>query len=196
MQRASQAHAASSGSVDGIARNVRLRSRFRFAVRLTAWAAFYVSSLSAYNHTYSYVGAIAVHYAQIRPAAVLIRWTLPGESVRAEGDSIISKTCRVQLLRGCDGVEAWLLLASAMLVFPLPWRKRALGAAVGAALVSGLNLVRIVTLFHVARIRPDWFEVAHGLVWQTLMIVAVGWFVWMWSREDDARPAAPEARRA
>jgi exosortase family protein XrtM len=165
----------------------------RFVFRLALWGALYAALVSVYNRTYDAISAVAVHQAQIRPAAALIRWTLPGESVRADGDSIISSTCRIALLRGCDGVEAWLLLASALLVFPAPWGRRLLGVAVGAALVFGLNLIRIVTLFHLVRFKPDWFEVAHGLVWQTLMMVAVGWFVWIWMRDDPVSPARPEA---
>lgn len=167
----------------------------RFVCRLVLWGALYVALVSVYNRTYDSISAVAIHHLQVRPAAVLIDWTLPAESVRADGASVVSPSCRMTLMRGCDGVEAWLLLATALIAFPMPIRRRATGILWGTALVFGLNLFRIVTLFHLVRIKPDWFDVAHGLVWQTLMVVAVGWFVWVWMQAaPPPRPAAGETR--
>lgn len=166
--------------------------RSRMWRRLVIWAALYVVLMALYNRVDPAVSAVAIHYAQVRPAAWLIRWTSSKEPVQAVGTSVESPACRITLMRGCDGFEAWLLLATALAAFPMSMRRRALGLLWGSVLVIGLNWLRIASLFHIVRLRPDWFEVAHGLVWQTLIVAAVGGFAWAWMKVDDAKAAEPQ----
>jgi exosortase/archaeosortase family protein len=81
---------------------------------------------------------------------------------------------------GCDGVLPFLILASAILAFPVAWGRRALGVAMGAFLIAGVNVARLVSLLLVSAYHPDQLELFHVYVWQTLMgILALGAFlVW------------------
>ena len=65
-----------------------------------------------------------------------------------------------------------------------------LAIALGTLLIFGLNLIRIVTMLHLVVARPEWFEVAHGLVWQSIMVVSVALFVLV---QFEARPIPPRA---
>jgi exosortase/archaeosortase family protein len=46
-----------------------------------------------------------------------------------------------------DGVVASIVLVSAFLTCPLAWRDRLLGGLIGYAIIFGLNLLRILSLF-------------------------------------------------
>ena len=94
----------------------------------------------------------------------------------------------VSIEAGCNGVEACLLLVAAMLAFPAPWMRKALGIAGGVLAVQLLNLVRVVSLFYLGQWNRSAFEWAHLYVWQTLIMVdvLVVWLLWLrWVRAGD-----------
>lgn len=112
-------------------------------------------------------------------AAGILR--LFGDDVVTVGTALRSGPFAVEVKNGCNGVEAMLLLAGAMIAFPAAWSRRAAGALVGIVTIQVVNLVRVITLFLIARDRPAWFDAAHVTVWQTVMfLLAIGLFL-LWS---------------
>ena len=63
----------------------------------------------------------------------------------------------IQIVAGCNGVEAVLILVSAVLAFPAPWKHKLIGIVLGFVAIQALNLVRIISLYYLQR----W---NHGLV--------------------------------
>jgi exosortase H (IPTLxxWG-CTERM-specific) len=105
-----------------------------------------------------------------------------GEAVVTDGTVIRSALFAVDVKNGCNGIEAALLLVSAMLAFPAPAKARAIGLAAGLAAIQAVNLVRIVSLFWLGAHRRDVFDLFHAAIWQTLLILlAVGIFL-AWGR--------------
>lgn len=123
----------------------------------------------------------------VRVSAAVLRGL--GEPAVSSGTRIVSPAFNVDVKNGCNGVEALLILVSAVLAFPAPWRSRLGALAAGAVVIQALNLVRVVSLFWLGAHRRDVFELFHTAVWQTLLIlVAVGLFV-LWSRRVTGRGA-------
>src|SRR5436190_10218557 len=54
----------------------------------------------------------------------------------------------VSIERGCNGVEAVIILFAAIFAFPAPIKHKLAGFAVGFVAIQGLNLVRIISLFY------------------------------------------------
>jgi exosortase H (IPTLxxWG-CTERM-specific) len=82
----------------------------------------------------------------------------------------------------CNGIEPTLLVLSAVLAFPASWSRRIQGLAVGLAVVQGLNLVRIVSLFYFGLWDTEIFDWTHKYLWPVVLtIAALGTFVW-WLR--------------
>jgi exosortase H (IPTLxxWG-CTERM-specific) len=110
-------------------------------------------------------------------------------SVVASGRQLIDRWTGqgVSIEAGCNGLEALIVLGSAMVAFPAPWRRRAAGIVLGGTAVQGLNLLRIVTLYYLARWNMAVFEWAHLYLWQPLIMVdvLVVWLVWLrWLRRS------------
>ena len=102
----------------------------------------------------------------------------------------------VSIEAGCNGLEAALVLISAMVAFPAPWRHRLIGMAIGLAAVQALNVLRVVTLFYVGQWDMRAFEWAHLYLWQALIMLDV-LIVWMlWIRSLRPLAAAAPARAA
>jgi len=104
-----------------------------------------------------------------------------GQDITVTRASISSPRFSVQIVRGCDAVEAIALYVCAVLAFPLPFWKKLIGLTVGALLLSILNLVRIVSLFLIGVHSPRLFAMTHLDVWQALFIffAVLLWILWL-----------------
>ena len=141
------------------------------------WLVLYATSLIGYNASYAFTRDVLVYHLQVRPATWIAALTLPGHPVWHDQTSLMTTGIAMEIRRGCDGVEAWLLLVTAFLVFPDSWRRRLRAILYGTALIFTLNLVRIVSMLHIVIARPEWFDLAHGLVWQSIMVLSAAVFV-------------------
>ena len=102
-----------------------------------------------------------INQLQVRPAAWLLSFTRPELEIWHQGSSIFTHGLELEIRQGCDGMEVWLMLATALLAFPMTLRRRLRSIAYGTLLVYSLNLIRIISIFHLALSRPEWFVVAH-----------------------------------
>jgi exosortase H (IPTLxxWG-CTERM-specific) len=87
----------------------------------------------------------------------------------------------VRIERGCNGVEALIILFSAIFAFPAPLRNKLIGFAIGFFAIQALNLVRIISLFYLGQWNQVAFEWFHLYLWQALIILdaMVVWLVWL-----------------
>lgn len=106
---------------------------------------------------------------------------LLGQNVAVAGTTIYSSGFAVDIRNGCNGVEAILILVSAILAFPSSLQSRLLGILVGSVVLEMLNVIRIVSLYLLGFYNRELFDLFHSAVWQVLIILAsVGIFV-VWS---------------
>jgi exosortase H (IPTLxxWG-CTERM-specific) len=112
-------------------------------------------------------------------------------NVIAQNDAIIDALNGggIQVVAGCNGVEAVLILVSAVIAFPAPWKHKLLGIGLGFVAIQALNLVRIISLYYLQRWNHAWFEWFHLYLWQALIVLdaLVFWLIWLrWlPRTDD-----------
>lgn len=133
-----------------------------------------------------------VHNAVIIPFTKLVAWvsasvaSLFDSSIQAEG--IIMRSAEngtaVQIMPGCNGVEAMIVLAAAIIAFDASWRHKFIGLIVGFVAIQALNVVRIISLFYLLQWNKQWFEWAHLYVWQALiildaLIIFILWIRWL-----------------
>jgi exosortase H (IPTLxxWG-CTERM-specific) len=87
----------------------------------------------------------------------------------------------VRIERGCNGVEALIILFSAIFAFPAPLKNKLIGFVIGFFAIQALNLVRIVSLFYLGQWNQVAFEWFHLYLWQALIILdaLVVWLVWL-----------------
>jgi len=114
---------------------------------------------------------------------------------QARADGIILRSLSngfaVAIERGCNGVEATLVLLAAMLAFPAPWKNKLIGLGIGILAVQGLNVVRIISLFYLGQWNAQVFEWAHLYLWQALIMldVLIVWLLWVRTLPRAAAPA-------
>ena len=88
----------------------------------------------------------------------------------------------VSIEAGCNGVEAVIVLAAAVLGFPATWVQK-LGALVfGFFAIQIMNLARIITLFYLGQWNFGVFEWFHLYIWPVLIMIDVLLVFWLWIR--------------
>lgn len=86
---------------------------------------------------------------------------------------------RVQVINGCNGVEALVIYLAAVLAYPAPLRAKGIALAVGIPLIQVVNLGRILGLALVGAYFSPLFREAHLFVAQGVMVCMVA-AVWQW----------------
>ena len=112
------------------------------------------------------------------------------EPIDVMGTIIRSPHFALDVRTGCNGVEAMMVLASAMLAFPATMRSRVGGLLAGTLAIQVLNLVRVSSLVWLGEHHRNFFDFIHVGVWQSLVILAaVGMFLF-WSWKFAEKPVA------
>jgi exosortase family protein XrtM len=133
-----------------------------------------------------------IDLATVEPAAWIARHVTGQADIVAAGSHLTSPQASINVLYGCEGSDVLMLLASALLVAPAPWRDRLLGLAAGTAFVFALNQVRVLALYFTLRDHRAWFGLLHGLIAPLVVVVLVAAFflTWLlWTARMPARDA-------
>jgi exosortase H (IPTLxxWG-CTERM-specific) len=145
----------------------------KFAVLLIAFYA--VVAFNAVNDR------IIVPFTEVVASASALLLGGVESGVAVSGTVMRSARFALDVRNGCNGVEAAILLASAILAFPATLRSRLIGLTAGAVAIQLLNLVRLSSLFWLGEHYRHIFDLFHVAVWQSLVIVAAISIFMLWS---------------
>jgi exosortase/archaeosortase family protein len=114
---------------------------------------------------------------------------LLGHDVNVNGTVVASARFSMNIVPGCDGMEAIALFVAAVLASPLPLRARLAFMLPGVLGLLVVDLIRLVSLFVIGVHYPSAVETVHWDVWPGLLIaiVLVSWLIWarwMWRRQE------------
>jgi exosortase/archaeosortase family protein len=155
------------------------RPPVRFAVLFfVALLAFSVMSVATalQNHLH-----VAEH--GIASAATWMAQRVGSTAVVVDNNYIVAGGMTMNINHECTGVFVLFVLASFIAAYPAALGAKVLGIAVGVALLSLINVVRIATLVRVVESYPAAFPYFHEYIWQGafLMLVtlyAISWVEW------------------
>jgi archaeosortase B (VPXXXP-CTERM-specific) len=105
-----------------------------------------------------------------------------GASVQVDGALISSPAYSMSIVTECTGLVPMAIVVCAVLAYPCTAKQKAIGAALGIVALFVLNLVRTVSLFFIgSHFSSGFFNTAHFLIWQPVMIVVaiVLWLFWV-----------------
>lgn len=121
-----------------------------------------------------------IHDMTVRPAASLVNWLTPDVRASAVNYSVRAPGGGLNVLNGCEGLDALFLLFSAFIVAPMSWKTRLIGLSWGVPVVFAINQVRILTLFYAYRESPMLFDALHSTVAPILIVLLVGAYFYAW----------------
>lgn len=104
-------------------------------------------------------------------------------SIGAEGLVIYNRHSdfAIEVVAGCNGVEATIILLAGILAFRAPWGYKLWGIAWGFVAIHALNLLRIISLFYIGQWHIQAYEWAHLYIWQALILLdaIIVWLIWI-----------------
>lgn len=100
----------------------------------------------------------------------------------------------VSIEPGCNGVEACIVLFSAIMAYPSSWRAKLVGIVLGFVAVQAVNVVRVISLFYLGQWDEAVFKFAHEYLWQALIMidVLIVWLLWVRSLQRPAGDASDD----
>jgi exosortase/archaeosortase family protein len=126
----------------------------------------------------------------VRPAALLVNLLTPRVGAIANGQFLTAPGGGLQVVSACVGSEVYFMLTAALIVFPLRWRARIVGIALGLIFVFALNQARMLALFYAYRSNLILFDYLHGIFLPILLILLTCLFVLWWTASHAASTAA------
>ena len=156
------------------------RKNLRFTV---AMAAFVVFTLIAYREEVLGVLLAPLTLLTAQTTTGLLHWW-GMEAARTATTISHPSGFSYEIYYRCTGFLPTAFLATAILSCRGRAFSKILGLAVGIPLLLALNLARLVHLYLLGVHQRDVFDVAHRVVWETIMVLAVAtlWLVWLrWS---------------
>jgi exosortase H (IPTLxxWG-CTERM-specific) len=124
-------------------------------------------------------GLVVPYTAAIARASGAVLGLL-GEDITVTGCDLRSPRFAVTIYNGCNGLIASLVFSAAVIAFPTSWRAKVVGVLAGMLAIQLLNLIRIVSLYFIGAFLPEYFNEAHIVIWQSLVIIAAVamWIAW------------------
>lgn len=119
-----------------------------------------------------------ISQANARISAALLEFCGIGTEVQKA--TIFSDSSALTVLGGCSAVEVCFFLVAAILAFPCSVLCKIAGLCASLALVQGINLLRITTLFWLTRHSSHSFEIAHEAIWPALLNLSAIVFLGIW----------------
>lgn len=117
----------------------------------------------------------------VKPICYMIRTITPSIPVFSSGASITSGTFSLSVDPPCNGLDAMVILASAILAFRAGWLKKISGIIVGCLFLYLFNITRIMVLFYSKAFSSDFFDFLHVYAGQTLAVIAGLAFFFLWA---------------
>jgi exosortase family protein XrtM len=161
----------------------------RFALRFVVLFALLGGGFEALRGTA--VERFLVETLILRPTAGLIDLVTPAEHVQLVGRRLVSaQGPTLNVTRGCEGIEMFLLLLAAMLAYPAALRHRVTGVLVGSLLAYALSVSRLLLLYYILRHSPALWEASHGLILPLAPILVLALYFLRWTAAPGSAHAA------
>jgi exosortase family protein XrtM len=163
-----------------------------FGLRVVVFALLFVAlQLSWQSLRGTVIEHWLVHDATVVPAAYFVNELTPNVQARAVEFSLRAPGGGLNILNGCEGIEALFLLVAAFAIAPFTWRSKALGLLLGVVFVFVVNQLRILALFYAYRMDRTLFAPLHEMVAPMAVIVLVAGFFYYWLALNESRRAKP-----
>jgi len=129
---------------------------------------------------------VVVPFTEVAVSAAAFLLRVFHQPIAVAGTVIRTSRFALAVRNGCNGLEAVLVLAAAMLAFPATIRSRLAGLLAGAVAIEIINLVRVSSLVWIGEHHRGVFDFVHVGVWQSIVILAAMliFVVWSWKFAD------------
>ena len=151
--------------------------------------ALYAASLIALLILYSQLAGTSLldRFLELNAQATGFLLNTLGADARTQSNVVMSEEFAVTIVEGCVALAPAAIFVSGVLAYPSRLSRKLLGIALGLVVLLTVNLVRTSSLFYIGATFPSMLEVAHYLVWQSIMVLLSVALLLMWVRRGYQR---------
>ena len=104
-----------------------------------------------------------------------------GADIQVIGNNVVSSSFAISIVDECTSLAPFAIFAAGILAVPATLSRKAAGIILGFVALGAINLARTTSLFYIGLVFPAAMDMAHLLVWQSVMVIAsVGlWLAWI-----------------
>ena len=104
-----------------------------------------------------------------------------GGDVSVDGTMVSSSDFSMGIIAACTGIVPIAIYIAAVVAYPATIRQKLLGIALGVIGIGVINIIRTTILFVLGAHSPSFFDTAHYLIFQSLMIMiaVLLWLFWV-----------------
>lgn len=117
----------------------------------------------------------------VKPICHIISIFTPSVPVSQNGINIVSSNFSLSVDSACNGLDAVLLVVSAIIAFRSNILKKIVGIILGSLFLYAFNILRILVLFYSNAFAPDFFDFLHVYAGQTLGVIVGVAFFFSWA---------------
>lgn len=127
-----------------------------------------------------------------KPASLLVRILDPSVVVLDLGWALSTGSAQLEIVRGCDGSGAFMLLAAAVIAYgaDLKWKLIGIGGAL--LLLTAANAFRVAGLYLLLMHDAERYSVLHVYVFPTLLVLLSSVYFVSWVSRADSRRFTPD----
>ena len=126
----------------------------------------------------------------VQSAQFWVNLLTPHVQARAAGGSLLARGGSINILNGCEGMEALFLLLAAFAVAPLSRISRLRGALLGLIFVYVINQLRILGLFYANRADHAMFDPLHAIIMPIAVVLLITGYFYVWLVRASSPPSA------
>jgi len=103
-----------------------------------------------------------------------------GSQIDVQGNVVRTTGFSMHIVDECTSLAALAIFLSGVIALPASLAHKLWGILLGVVVLSAVNVLRTTSLLYIGIFFPSALDIAHILVWQSLMIVlaVVLWIVW------------------
>ena len=104
-----------------------------------------------------------------------------GGDVSVDGTMVASSDFSMGIIAACTGIVPVAIYIAAVVAYPATIRQKSIGIAIGVLGIGIINIIRTTILFVLGTHSPSFFDTAHYLIFQSLMIMiaVLLWLFWV-----------------
>lgn len=103
-----------------------------------------------------------------------------GSDNHVSGDQIQVPQLAIHINHECTGIYVLFILVTFLFAYPASWSRRVVGALIGVAALTAVNILRLAFLVRIAELQLPLFDYFHEYVWQGVLLILVIAYAMAW----------------
>ena len=105
---------------------------------------------------------------------------IAGKTVQVAYREVQTPGILLEIDHKCTGVYQFIVFLAGIFAVKTSLYQRVWGLTGGWLLLNFVNIIRIISLYYILVLSPEWFELLHSVVWEIIMVLFTFFLFYFW----------------